>query len=861
MALDPTVQQAINSANTMGAGQKKPDKDKADKNAANAAVQASKTMGSGQKKPNQKQVDADNANAHLQSSHTMGKGTKLTQIKTPKDKAAAAKKKKEAEAKKKKDAADKSNDSANGIGIYFSGHMAANIVRQVLDLFILGKTPLDPEENTKLHLMYDYVNSVGGSRNLSNILKVNIPEPEEQAEYIQKQMSDKSVTKIFNPDESMEPKPETFMQYQGSIASMVNDLSNSPFNEIYWTHEDGKAVFNFRQTPFEQEDWEALPSIKINSSDIIELTYDNNDAEQASIYDLTSRQLMEDMGIRHQIPPITDDQLELISRYGYKYMERETHYFGMNTNSQGSGLSDADLKKAQADQDSETETNHYPSFSTFKTYFDIDKKGFDVGKYDDRKFSIPGKYGGDQLYEIYKKVSEDPNFNKDAEAFTNEILKQEKALFTSAEGKAMGFTTMPITENNALAKAYQNGLNTKFYTSKVAYVEAVMPPWEDPFPDSQKSQMGGSLNYALPKIGEAGTNKKILKQAAQDIVNLSNGAIGGLQAYKLVQGMVKKGIGFSEKDYLYILEHTKQSSTVAGIGQTNTDKGVDGNAMLARYQKKLFNFYADNSKFRSGSVTIPGRDDVEYGIKVLIRDNRRGELVEAYVESVSHDFSFNTGWTTAIGFTRGLPVKKENDPIRWAMFWGHADIFRGGFFGEPTLNSMITAAEARSESSKDSDDSDDGDDVSTTAKGPWILPVKGGDKAKISGQEWGAHRDYGGPFHDGFDIDSTYGGPIRAPHAGVVKHAGYRGTTYGSYIMIKCGNVYVTLQEFDMNGGGIKVKKGQQVKKGDIVANFGNGTHCHFGISTGTENQAFTDGNYNNGRWHDPIKFIKEHSK
>lgn len=297
--------------------------------------------------------------------------------------------------------------------------------------------------------------------------------------------------------------------------------------------------------------------------------------------------------------------------------------------------------------------------------------------------------------------------------------------------------------------------------------------------------------------------------------------------------------------------------------------------MLAKYQRKEFNFYADNSKFLSGEFVTPGVIPLDngkiatpnVGEKALIHDARRGILYEVYIESLDYNFDFQSGYTLTWGFTRGLPVTKINDPKRWSMFWGHYADFKGGFFGENSFASIVDAAQKNADSSSsggdgDSTDSDDSDsdDVDTTSKGAWIFPVKGGETPKMSGQEYGASRSDGGGFHDGYDIDSTYGNPIRAAHTGVVKYAGYRNPTYGSYIMIQSGNVYHIYQEFSMSGGGILVKAGDTVKKGKVIAHFDGGTHCHFGISTGTEHQAFTDGNTNNGRWHNPVKFIKSHS-
>jgi len=98
--------------------------------------------------------------------------------------------------------------------------------------------------------------------------------------------------------------------------------------------------------------------------------------------------------------------------------------------------------------------------------------------------------------------------------------------------------------------------------------------------------------------------------------------------------------------------------------------------------------------------------------------------------------------------------------------------------------------------------------------------------------------------HHGIDYANKRGTPIRATYDGVVTYVGRRGG-YGKFIKIKHPNgyesVYGHLSRY-------KVKRGQRVKKGQVIAAMGStglstGPHLHFGIKL-------------NGRWINPANKI-----
>lgn len=89
-------------------------------------------------------------------------------------------------------------------------------------------------------------------------------------------------------------------------------------------------------------------------------------------------------------------------------------------------------------------------------------------------------------------------------------------------------------------------------------------------------------------------------------------------------------------------------------------------------------------------------------------------------------------------------------------------------------------------------------------------------------------------FHSGLDIAANTGTEIHAAMDGVVQEAG-RDTYYGNYVVIKHSNSFKTLYG---HCSSLKVKAGQAVKAGDVIALVGStgrstGPHLHFEVEIG----------------------------
>ena len=117
---------------------------------------------------------------------------------------------------------------------------------------------------------------------------------------------------------------------------------------------------------------------------------------------------------------------------------------------------------------------------------------------------------------------------------------------------------------------------------------------------------------------------------------------------------------------------------------------------------------------------------------------------------------------------------------------------------------------------------------------PAIQPVQNKDlKRMASGYGWRIHPILKTRrFHYGMDFTAKTGTPIYATADGIVTHAGWKANGFGIHVVIDHGYGYETLYGHMSK---VAVKKGQKVKRGQIIGYVGNtglsaGPHCHYEV-------------------------------
>jgi len=136
---------------------------------------------------------------------------------------------------------------------------------------------------------------------------------------------------------------------------------------------------------------------------------------------------------------------------------------------------------------------------------------------------------------------------------------------------------------------------------------------------------------------------------------------------------------------------------------------------------------------------------------------------------------------------------------------------------EQNLNSLRTEVKERKE------------DLTTIQKTPLIWPTEGRITSSYGYRinPFSRHRE----FHKGIDIANALGTPIKAPADGVIVQIGWKRRGLGHYLLISHGKISTKFGHCQK----ILVKKGECVKRGQIIALMGNsgrstGSHLHYEV-------------------------------
>lgn len=367
----------------------------------------------------------------------------------------------------------------------------------------------------------------------------------------------------------------------------------------------------------------------------------------------------------------------------FYYAYEAKQYIGSNVSSSSNTSSNSNAKnttitEAQAKQS-------YPPYDSIQDVFALAE-----GKKGTNTITIPAKYGSSGTYDsIISLLSKNTSRNN----------------FVT---KATGLSSA-ISKNNAdqIYSQYHSsnysGASNKMSRSR--YLNIIAPQY---YPTNSNISSGSTYLKSYKKI------KDSPKKAAIELIQELNYSIGSKQAYEIIEKFLSNKGKISESEYNAILSKYPYNDTEDGVDPMNDGGTVNSVPYLFYfYTKKLFNWYADNSKYHSGDISIYGTSGIEIGKRLLLYDGEDNAYWEYYIESVSHSYSISSGWITTIGVTRGLPLSSPDDQRRFTYpysYTGHGYPFRGGYFGE---NDLATAESLYANSDSSSSSSDDsGDDTS-----------------------------------------------------------------------------------------------------------------------------------------------------
>lgn len=509
-----------------------------------------------------------------------------------------------------------------------------------------------------------------------------------------------------NLDESYPPDTGTsnpYTNYNGSILQMIKDVSSQPFNEMFWTNVRGIPTFVYRPTPFDPENWKGLTVNTIPTETITDISIENSDSEQSAVFKITPTQNLGDTtysgGINANLYPLTN--LDLVKRYGYKLMEANTDYFNgqtleLDSQSYTPGTSAADSEAMKGYTDKTAQLHHPPYTSIVDAFY------LTSGRKDSNgNLSIPKEYGGTTAYNAVINALKDSNSNV---AFFNSISNYG---VTKEQANSLWLS--------------KNSMSTTKYLSIIA-------------PNYVPTTTNLASNSTYLKSYTAMKNNP--KKAASELIGLLGYSIGSKQAYEMVEYAINNGGTISESAYKQILSQYKITDTEDGVSGSPMNGNDSVNFFFARYSEKLFNWYADNAKFYSGTITFSGFESERntfkstnfIGTRIYFYDRANGVYWEFYCEGEQYSFDLTNGLSITLTITRGVPLGDDitNTNKRFSnewSYWGTFTNFVGGYFGEQTLAAAIENASQSSSGSSSSSGSESDSDIISFAK-------------KVEGKHW-----------------------------------------------------------------------------------------------------------------------------
>ena len=234
-------------------------------------------------------------------------------------------------------------------------------------------------------------------------------------------------------------------------------------------------------------------------------------------------------------------------------------------------------------------------------------------------------------------------------------------------------------------------------------------------------------------------------------------------------------------------------------------------------------------------------------------DLHKQKLVKGDIIEFSDDTSFGAGLEKHVGVmstdTKFLDMNGFGNQERpWTDVYNYYNENLG--FNYACIHSIVKNCDKVTEKPKDN---------------KYVFPLS---KSKyvgfqLNGQQFGntgwiRPSSGGSDFHDGVDFGNSHYdlSSIVAVNDGTIHDVIYD-EWLGCLVVLKVGGYYFYYQESTYNGNNVKVKKGDTVKKGQLLMVADSGFHLHFGVTKVVDRgTALASWNVNDGTWIDPIKLM-----
>lgn len=756
-----------------------------------------------------------------------------------------------------------SSSSSSGGGVDSTADMIAKEKNSSVGVAFFGNTVATIENNLvnrfKPYMVYSYD---GGTKTLWDYLDYSKMQSWSDYEF------------LFDSSQ--------FTNANGSLWDLQQNALRIPFNEMFFdSMADGKSKMVVRRTPFNPEDWNQLTKVTVDSRDIIDHEVTKTDAQQYSVFVVnpaSSTILGIADGMLLSAYPQTNQAL--INYYGYsKYEVDDLYLSGREDDNNSASKRDAEVAKDKAKDKSDKDKDKAkkadkskkkptkPTIVPAPTTPSSSNPGSVITPHPNGtiKRSLASDYievRPDTSMDLLLRKDDSKSKTKDSKSKSNSnnhkgksskptpVKKKDKGTKTSSKDNTLGkpFSDKDVASylnginrntlrlnKNKYAKGLADAANNISAAQAYALVDSFCANGyimsKETFDTVMNTATGGGLPNTGTKEASYENMKWCIEQAKGDqnaFMSIAKSTLKNVSDEFLRQvWQVRNGKGsLDKKDYEQVYKDARNAGNLTGDAVS-----LD----LKFFARVLYNWYADNFNFYSGSITIAGNPDVRVGcildeVDFYNRENYGYAGMRYYIESVAHRFSFTEGYTTVVGVTRGMKMPSgegTTDP-RFTNLWGTSIDYVGGYMGEATTANLAYSV-------ADSDDDSDGDGDDSFGGG-----AKGNEIAVKAAKFGYSFRKDGNPKIKGKKMKEVYS--YGAGHGGS-KNPLTNDLRQGT-IALDCSSfTYWCFKHFGVDIGGVttsqlndpkfkKVKIGQSsknMKVGDLV--FMNGcSHVMFYI-------------------------------
>lgn len=537
--------------------------------------------------------------------------------------------------------------------------------------------------------------------------------------------------------------PLPFINYEGSLKQMLDDIAEKPFNEVFFDFtQDETCKLIMRRTPFDESDWNNLPAHVITSKAVISESVAKNDTEVASIFNvIVDNPLGMDSVDFGSFPRYYQ---ALVDKYGYSKLELKNKYLQsvLNSTDDSDSSSDADTTDKPEGRELEVEATAYSYkqaglSNLTATGIDLRERpkvlavdpsviplGSDVwvegmGNY------IAGDTGGDikgsridihmtsvedclafgrkKIKVVIKKEGSSNNSRSASPAVqartatartsTNSSVKSMHSVILSYL-KAQPVNTLRVRKTAVASKIVS--VDSRIDTNKAnAIIDSYLKT--SSFSIDDFTRITGINDKNVDDAGDLKITYSKLKKFLKDYKDKT------IQDRDLVRDAIMKEFKSVDKDKATTVASTfleaggeLKKSEYEKIFTNNSTDGVptaqDVNAeALKIFTEKITNWYCENGNFYAGEIKVVGHPNYRMGNRLIYNDEQNNEIWEYYIEGVQHDYSYSSGFVTTLSVTRGL---QEGGISRFSNLWGKSEEFKGGLLGEPSLAELFEQGKA-----------------------------------------------------------------------------------------------------------------------------------------------------------------------